>query len=72
MWWLNKTGLSLLVAGQDQVLKTRYDQKHILKLPVNGVCRIFHEAEEHINHLIAGCSALALDEYLERHNKVAS
>ena len=77
MWWLNKTGLkgeteSLLVAGQDQVLKTRYYQKHILKFPVSSVCRICHKAEEHINHLIAGCSALAPNEYLERHNKVAS
>ena len=75
--WLNCSGLkgeieSLIIAAQDQVLKTRYYQKHILKQDVSSTCRLCHRSEEHIGHIIAGCQMLAPTEYTERHNKVAA
>ena len=75
--WLNRSGLkgeteSLIIAAQDQVLKTRYYQKHILKQDVSSTCRLCPRSEEHVGHIIAGCQMLALTEYTERHNKVAA
>ena len=32
---------------------------------------MYLKAADHINHIVAGCEALALVEYLQRHNKVA-
>ena len=31
-------------------------------------CRVCHERDETIEHLVAGCKALANSEYLSRHN----
>lgn len=77
MRWLRSSGLkgeteSLIIAAQDQALATRYYQKNVLKKTVDSKCRICHKAEEHVSHVIAGCSALAPSEYTQRHNKVAA
>ncbi|XP_030751033.1 uncharacterized protein LOC115878627 [Sitophilus oryzae] len=75
--WLSNSGLqgeteSLIIATQDQALKTRYYQKNILKQSIDSKCRMCNRAEEHISHLVAGCSTLAPTEYTSRHNKVAA
>ncbi|CAH2018525.1 unnamed protein product [Acanthoscelides obtectus] len=43
----------------------------VLKQNVDSKCRICHQCEEHISHIISGCSTLAPTEYTERHNNVA-
>ena len=49
-FWLNRSGLkgeieSLIIAAQDQVLKTRYYKKHTLKQDVSSICRLCHRSE---------------------------
>ncbi|KAL1448229.1 hypothetical protein WDU94_006605 [Cyamophila willieti] len=75
--WLKNSHLkgeteSLLIAAQDQALNTRYHQKKILKQAVDGKCRLCRNADEHISHILSGCTQLASTEYLARHNKVAA
>ena len=42
-----------------------------MKVGDYSTCRFCKNAKETIDHLVAGCSMLAIKEYLERHNKVA-
>ncbi|XP_008480774.1 uncharacterized protein LOC103517514 [Diaphorina citri] len=61
-----------LTAIQDRVIRTKNYEKHILKL--DGVvdrCRKCKVHNETIEHVIGGCSALADNVYLGRHNQVA-
>ncbi len=75
--WLRSSGLkgeteSLIIAAQDQAFNTRYHQRKILNLQVDGRCRMCGVTEETVSHIISGCSTLAGTDYKERHNKVAS
>lgn len=74
--WLKKGTLypeteGFIIAIQDGVISTRNYEKHILKKPVNDVCRKCLSKSETIEHVIAGCSALSEIAYLGRHNQVA-
>lgn len=75
--WLVKGALkgeteSLIVAAQDQTLRTRSYEKRILKTGSNGMCRLCKEYEETIAHIVSGCPVLARKEYIARHDKIAA
>ncbi|KAF4528234.1 hypothetical protein B566_EDAN016009 [Ephemera danica] len=74
--WLRTAGLfseteGFLLAIQDQVVRTRNYERHILKTAVDDRCRLCKKPGETIQHITGGCSVLAPKEYLERHNAVA-
>lgn len=61
-----------ILSAQDQSLRTKYYDKHILKLNTDDKCRLCKTQPEHINHIVSGCEILAKHEYLLRHNKVCT
>lgn len=75
--WMKHTGLKgetegLIMAAQDQALNTRYYSKHVMKQENTDICRMCHQQPETVDHIMAGCTKIAADMYLERHNKVAA
>ena len=69
---LHSESESSIFAVQDQVLCTRVYQAKIMRSPVPSLlCRLCHEHEETIQHVLAGCPVLASTSYLHRHNMVA-
>jgi hypothetical protein len=60
-----------VLAIQDRVICTKNYEKHILKLNVEDRCRKCNKPGESIEHIMAGCSMLADNAYLGRHNQLA-
>ena len=59
----------LIIAAQDQSLATRYYLHRIIKNGIDPKCRLCHEFDESVEHIVSGCPVLAKKEYLERHDK---
>ncbi|KAI5731334.1 hypothetical protein M8J77_008389 [Diaphorina citri] len=57
-----------ITSAQDQALRTKYYDKHILKLNNDDKCRLCKTQPETITHIISGCQQLAKHEYTNRHN----
>lgn len=75
--WLSKGVLkgeteSLITAAQDQALNTRYRDRKIHGRVRDSKCRICHQFEETIDHIISGCPILAQKDYIERHDNVCA
>ena len=75
--WLKAANLpaateGLVVAAQDQALRTWYYERKILHRDVSTTCRMCSVGLETVDHIVAGCSALAPTDYTDRHNQVAS
>ena len=70
--YMKKATESLLMAAQEQALRTRKIRHAIDKANVDPKCRWCGAKDETVNHLIAGCSKLAQGEYKARHDKVAT
>ena len=49
----------MVVADQDQALRTRYYERKILYRDVSPTCRMCSVGLETVDHIVAGCSALA-------------
>ncbi|KAL1446054.1 hypothetical protein WDU94_005517 [Cyamophila willieti] len=58
-------------AIQDKVIRTRNYEKIILKNDITDKCRKCQQVGETIEHIMGGCSELANNMYLSRHNQVA-
>ena len=73
--WLRKGNLkreteSLLIAAQDNAIRTNHIKARIDKTQQNSKCRLCSARDETINHIISECSKLALKEYKARHDWV--
>jgi hypothetical protein len=75
--WLRGAGLKaetegFIIAAQDQSLCTNVYKSKIIRDGTDPKCRLCHQFEETIDHLISGCPVLARTEYLQRHDKIAT
>ena len=75
--WLHQQNLKketegLVIAAQDQALRTNYIKKKIDKADINPICRLCYKSSETIDHIVSGCEKLAQNEYKKRHDKVAA
>ena len=66
--WLRKGNLkremeSLLIAAQDNAIRTNHIKVRIDKIQQNSICRLCGDRDETINHIISECSKLAQKEY---------
>jgi hypothetical protein len=67
--WLTKGDLkaeteSEIVAAQDQALKTKYFATKVLKTEADSKCRLCHQFDETIDHIISACPILAKEQYI--------
>jgi hypothetical protein len=62
-----------MLAIQDQVIATKYYQKHIIHAVsvLNDKCRLCINKPETIDHITGACTSLASVEYTRRHDNVA-
>ena len=71
--YLKKETEGLLLAAQDQALRTRWIMKNIDKKDVQDKCRLCGERDETVAHIVSECKQLAQNEYKKcRHDKVAA
>jgi hypothetical protein len=63
---------SLIVAAQDQALRTNHRKAKIEKDGTDPACRICKAKEETVQHIVSSCTALAQNQYKKRHDKVAT
>lgn len=61
-----------MVAIQDKVISTNNYKRHIIKSQTTDLCRRCKKPGETIEHVTAGCSELANNAYLGRHNSIAA
>ncbi|XP_063689225.1 uncharacterized protein LOC134822247 [Bolinopsis microptera] len=70
---LKKETEGLLIAAQDQALRTNYVKHRIDKTPGSSpLCRLCRNHYETIDHILNGCPKLSQTEYKCRHDKVAA
>ena len=68
---LKKETEGMIMAAQDQALRTRYIQRAIDGTNISPKCRKCNDKDETINHITSECSALAQTQYKKRHDTVA-
>ena len=61
---------SLLIAAQNNAIRTNHIKARIDKTLQNSKCRLCGEGDKTINHIISECSKLAQKEYKTRHDWV--
>ena len=73
--WLRKENFkreaeSLLIAAQNNAIRTNHIKASINKTQNNSKCRFCGDRDETINHVISECNKLAQKEYKTRHDSV--
>jgi hypothetical protein len=61
-----------IVAAQDQALQTTYYATKILNTETDSKCRLCHQFDETIDHIISACPILVKEEYKKRHYGVSA
>ena len=61
---------SLIVAAQNQSIRTNLVKARIDKSQGDSLCRMFRKVDESIDHIVSGCSRLAQKEYNRRHDNL--
>ena len=69
---LKKETESLIIAAQDQAVRTNYIKHRVDKTTASPLCRLCRSSSETIDHILNGCPKLAQTEYKMRHDKVAA
>jgi hypothetical protein len=75
--WLSKGDLkaetgSEIVAAQDQAIQTKYHATKILQGETESKCRLCHQSEETVDHIMPACPILAKEQYIKRHDRVCA
>ena len=71
--YLKKETEGMMMAAQDQAIRTRWVQKNIDKMDITESCRVCGDKEEFISHIVSECKQLAQKEYkVSRYDKFAS
>ena len=68
---LKKETEGLIIAAQDQALRTNAIKYKIDKTGETPLCRVCKEKPETARHIVSACPKLAQEEYKKRHDKVA-
>ena len=68
---LKKETEGMIMAAQDQALRTRYIERALDGTNISPKCRKCNHKDETINHIASECPALAQNQYKERHDVVA-
>jgi hypothetical protein len=68
--WLSKGDLeaeteSKIVAAQDQALQTKYHATKILHTETDSKCRLCHQFEGTVDHIMSACPILAKERYIK-------
>ena len=61
---------SLIVAAQNQSIRTNLVKATIDKSQGDSLCRMCRKVDESIDHIVSGCSKLAQKEYKRRHDNL--
>ena len=67
---LNRERDSLLIAAQNNAIRTNHIKARIDKTQQNSKCKLCGDRNETINHIMSKCSKLAQKEYKTRHDWV--
>ena len=69
--YLKKETEGLLVAAQSQTLRTNAIKAEIDKSQENSLCRLCHQKNETVNHIVSECPKVSQTQYKRRHDTVA-
>ena len=61
---------SLIVAAQNQSIRTNLVKAKIGKSQGDSLCRVCRKVDESIDHIVSGCSKLAQKECKRRHDSL--
>ena len=65
-WRFEKGDRSLIVAVQNQIIRTNLAKAKIDKSQEDSLCRVCRKVDESINHFVSACRKLAQKEYERR------